>query len=86
MKPHRIERLYAWIVKDATGEDGVPAFRGADGAAMPMIGSDKERIESLRPLVERLNREEGYPVRLVEFTAMVVLETIPGRDDLPRHS
>lgn len=83
-KPHKIERLYAWIATDATGEDGVPAIAGPHGP-IPMVGSDKARIESLRPAAEQLNRDEGYPVRLVEFTGMVVLETLPGRGTPPRH-
>lgn len=83
-KPHKIERLYAWIVTDRTGEDGVPAIAGPHGP-IPMVGSDKARIESLRPVAEQLNHNEGYPVRLVEFTGMVVLETLPGRDKPPGH-
>jgi hypothetical protein len=78
-KPHRIERLYAWIVTDASGEDGIPAIHGPNGAALPMVGSDKTRIESFRPLAEDLARREGFPLRLVQFTGMVVLETyLPG--------
>lgn len=83
-KPHKIERLYAWIATDATGEDGIPAFNGP-GGPMPLVGSDKARIESLRPVAEQLVALEGYPVRLVEFTGMVVLETLAGAATPPRH-
>jgi len=83
-KPHHIERLYAWIVTDATGEDGIPAV-DLNGAPMPLVGSDKARIESFRPVAERFAKVEGFPVRLVEFTGAVVLETLPGRADPPRH-
>ncbi len=83
-KPHKIERLYAWIATDATGEDGIPAMRSGD-VAMPLIGSDKDRIESLRPYAEAIALREGYPIRLVEFTTMVVLETLPGSGKVPKH-
>lgn len=83
-KPHKIERLYAWITTDATGEDGIPAMN-LGGVPMPMIGSDKARIESLRPHAEALALVEGYPIRLVEFTTMVVLETMPARGEVPKH-
>lgn len=87
-KPHKIERLYAWIATDESGEDGIPALATPQGT-MPMIGSDKARIESLRPRAEALAREEGYPVKLVEFTRMVVLETFEGAPgggkSLPKH-
>jgi hypothetical protein len=83
-KPHKIERVYAWIATDRTGEDGICAAQGRDGP-VPMIGSDKERIESLRPFAEGLNRMQGYPVRLVEFTRMIVLEDMPGAPTPPVH-
>ena len=83
-KPHKIERIYAWVATDSTGEDGIPAFNGPLGP-VPMVGSDKARIESLRTFAEALNQRHGHPVRLVEFTSMVVLETMPGSSTPPRH-
>lgn len=76
MKPHKIERLYAWVVTHADGEDGIPAVASAHGP-LPLVGSDKARIESFRSVAEALARTGPGPVRLVEFSAMVVLETIP---------
>jgi hypothetical protein len=75
-KPHKIERLYAWIATDATGEDGIPAMPGPNSTMIPLVGSDKARIESLRPFAEAYAHRDGYPVRLVEFTRMIELERI----------
>lgn len=83
-KPHKIERMYAWIATDNTGEDGIPAVHTPHGP-LPLVGSDKARIESFRHMAEEVNRDHGFPVRLVEFTGMVVLETLPGRGTPPRH-
>lgn len=74
-KPHKIERLYAWIVTDDTGEDGIPAMASSMGP-MPLIGSDKARIESLRPAAMAAARSGNMPLRLVEFTGAVTLEEI----------
>ena len=83
-KPHKIERLYAWIATDATGEDGIPAAV-IDGVTMPLIGSDKARIESLRPFAEQVVAADGLAVRLVEFSIATVLEAYPGRIPRGRH-
>ena len=85
-KPHKIERLYAWIVTEPDGEDGIPAFRGSDGVAMPMVGSDKDRIESLRPRAMRIAHDLKMPVKLVEFTGMVVLEAHKGPTKTPEEA
>lgn len=75
MKPHKIVKLYAWICTEPDGEHGIPAFN-LNGAVMPLIGSDLERMESLRPYAEMAHREHGYPVELVEFSTRTVLETL----------
>jgi hypothetical protein len=75
MSAEKIERLYAWIATDAEGQDGVPAVMGS-GVALPLVGADKARIESFRPEAEDLAHNAGFRVRLVEFTQMVVLETL----------
>lgn len=78
MKPHKITELYAWICTDASGEDGIPAtWPDATGMVMPLIGSDKERIESLRAMALSITTTRGFPVRLCKFSQMEVLETMP---------
>lgn len=79
MKPQRIERLYAWIASRDDGQDGIPAVMSLAGP-MPLVGADKDRIESFRRVAEASLGvvDEGatvIQVSLVEFTGMVVLET-----------
>lgn len=72
-KPHKITELFAWIVEHPDGEDGVPAVRGRDDMVMPLIGSDRERIESLRSAA--MECAETMPVRLVRFAQVEILES-----------
>ncbi|HEY1878475.1 MAG TPA: hypothetical protein VGG68_00935 [Caulobacteraceae bacterium] len=72
--PRVIERLYAWIVTEADGGQGIPAFDRGDGLMLPMIGADSERIESLRPVAMRV-AGVCLKLELIEFSGRVVLET-----------
>ncbi|HVB68007.1 MAG TPA: hypothetical protein VNE67_09150 [Acetobacteraceae bacterium] len=66
----RIERLYAWIATEADGGEGIcGALFGL--LQMPLIGADRERVESFRGYAEMIARERGCPVHLVEFRERV---------------
>jgi hypothetical protein len=75
MKPHKITILYAWVVEHPDGEDGIPAINAGDGTVLPLVGSDRERIESLRHAALSCAMQ-GMPVKLCKFSTMEVLETI----------
>lgn len=74
-KPHKIERIWAWVSSDTSGEDGIIAYVGENGA-IPLIGSDMERIESFRPYVEKIAQASGRPITLRAFGEMKTLETV----------
>ena len=89
MKPQKIARLYAWIVTHEDGEEGVPAISTPIGA-LPMIGADKARIESLRAhamaslgILDPIDQGHGRTVklRLVRFDRLVLLETHDWKHD-----
>jgi hypothetical protein len=67
-----IERLYAWIATEPDGGEGLCAMRLGD-TMMPLVGADRERIESLGPHAAIVARASGCPVRLVEFSTRRVL-------------
>lgn len=78
----RVTELYAYVVADTGPDDeGVPAFLDtATGAWMPMMGADRERAESLRPLAARYATIMGKTFKLVRATGLEVVETIePGQ-------
>lgn len=68
----KIEALYAWVcVAPDGGEGAVATWLG--GQWFPLIGADRERIESLRGAAQAA-KSAGYPVRLVRFDRLTVLE------------
>jgi hypothetical protein len=67
----RIERLYVWIAEEADGGEGVCSIQLGD-IHFPMVGADRERIESLRPYAQQAADVTGLRVRLVEFSDRTV--------------
>jgi hypothetical protein len=79
--PKRIDRLYAWVATEADGGQGIPAMR-VDDMALPLIGADHDRIESLRPMAMRA-MGVCLKIELVEFSGRRVLETHANPDLQP---
>ena len=73
--PLYIEKLFAFVVANPEGE-GVIGMRTPNGNWIPLVGADKERIESLRDVAEGTAKASGRPVRLVEFSVRKDLEVI----------
>lgn len=82
--PYKIEKLYAWVTTDDDGDDALPAVR-TDMGFLPMIGSDKEMIESLRQTAMTTMAWNGRPIRLVEFGTMKVIEVHSPNDPQTHH-
>lgn len=66
MSGKRIEELYAWVIFDpAEGDEGVPAtLTMGDGIMLPLMGADRDRIESLRPFAQAASRTVGQKCEL----------------------
>jgi hypothetical protein len=74
--PLRIEEIFAWIITERDGSQGIPARMDLDqGVWIPLVGADKERIESLRPTAIMLAGDLGLKLELVRFHGSEVLET-----------
>lgn len=89
MKVHRhfqtptsraIDEVFAWVCTEPDGSEGIIAgsVPNADGStlALPLVGGDLARMRSYRHIAEQVQRETGYPVRLVRFTTRSVVEEI----------
>ena len=72
----RIEQMYAFVVVDDDGTEGIPATRGPGGLAMPLVGADMKRVESLKPIVRDMARQLDKPITLCRFEVRTELETI----------
>lgn len=64
----RVDKMFAFLAEDAEDDEGIIAFPTSDGSAMPMIGADMERIDSLEPMARAIAQVRGKPVTLVEFS------------------
>lgn len=73
----RIEQMYAFVVVDpADNTEGIPAFTGPGGLAMPMVGADWKRAESLKPIAKEMATQIGRPITLCRFETRTEVETI----------
>ncbi len=71
----RIDSMFAFICLDDDGTEGIPAFMTPGGIAMPMVGADLQRVDSLRPIARQMV-EAGKKITLVKFSHRETLEEI----------
>ena len=75
----RIEQMYAFVMLDPVDNtEGIPAFEGPGGMAMPMVGADMRRVSQLRPIAEQMARSAGAKITLCRFELRTELEVIDG--------
>lgn len=64
-----ITEMFAFVISDKSPEDeGIPAFEGPGGMAMPMVGADLTRIADLMPLAQDIADRSGKQVRIYRFS------------------
>lgn len=71
---YRIDSLFAFVVIDEDGTEGVPAVPGPGGMQLPMVGADLAMVEMFKPLARRWAQENGRAVTLVHFSRRTVQE------------
>lgn len=81
MSELKITELYAWICTDKYGDEGLLAFE-LKGMMMPMVGADRNRIESLRSPAIGIAKLQGLPLKLMRFYSAEILE-IPEISEIP---
>jgi hypothetical protein len=69
----RIDELFAWVAVDENGDEGVMGMKTGHGW-VPMVGADRERIESFRKYAMAVSAGSREKARLVKFTNRVDLE------------
>lgn len=70
----RIDALYAFIAEHPGSGEGIMAFMTQDGTMMPMIGSDLTRVESLKPIADKISRIMGITYKICKFTNREIFE------------
>jgi len=74
-----ITEIWAWICEETPGNEGIPATAVPDRHGMrivPLVGGDRDRVESYRSEAIALRIALGVPVRLVRFTTREIVETL----------
>jgi hypothetical protein len=51
---NKVTEMYAFVVADKDGNEGVPAFSSPSGLMMPMVGADMHRVYQLLPIAQSL--------------------------------
>ena len=69
-------QLYVWIMRRAEGDRIVVCQTDAKDLASPMLAQTEREAQVMRPVIEQIQEQEGYPVKLVRFLRCDVLETI----------
>jgi hypothetical protein len=70
-----IETMYAYLAVDRNDlTEGIIGMSLGDGTWMPMVGADKERIDSLLPAAQAIAHASGQVVKLVHFSNREVIK------------
>jgi len=72
----RIEEMFAYVVEDDDGFEGVPAFSDETGVMIPLMGADMQMAEKLRPMAQACADTLGKSVRLIRFSQRHELEAL----------
>jgi hypothetical protein len=71
----RIDSVFAFVVVDDDGTEGIPAFLAEGNVVMPMMGADLAMVDRLRPVARQWAIENGKAACLVHFSRRTVQET-----------
>ncbi len=71
----KIEKIYAWIAIEADGGEGIPAIQLGE-TWFPLIGANRERMESFRQAAENAARATGQPVQLKMFSTITIIDEV----------
>lgn len=72
----KITEMFAFVVTDEDGSEGIPSFTIPFEGTMPLLGSDMARIDSLLPLAQQMSDLYKKEIRLVKFTNMELVKTL----------
>lgn len=71
----RINQLFAFVIVDDDGTEGVPAFMW-DNVWVPMMGADMTRVNELKRIVETEPMFSGHRVTIHRFGDRETIGTI----------
>jgi len=72
----KITTIKAYISIDDNGDEGICGFMKPDGQWLPMVCADDARVDSLRPLAEKIAKASGKLITLARFSVREDMEVI----------
>jgi len=72
----KITELWAWIGVEPDGGEGVLGAMIGPLGFVPLVGADRDRIESYRDYAKAIQKAAGRPVKLVRYYGMDVREIL----------
>lgn len=72
----RIVAVWAYVVTETNGDEGVPAIHTPDGWIMPLMGGDLDRMRSLRPVAQNMANALNKPLELCVFREREFIELV----------
>lgn len=64
----RVDSMYAYLVVDEEGNEGVPAIPGPNGMTLPMMGADLANMTQFEPYAQAVADQTGREVTLAHFS------------------
>ena len=72
----RINQIFAFVVLDDDGTEGVPALQLPDGTMMPLMGADVTRLDDLKAIVQQTPQCRGRKFTILRFGNRETIGTI----------
>ena len=71
----KIDSVWVFVSRDENGNEGVMAFHNSVGM-MPMLTTDEEMVESLKPIAKEMAKHTSKKIHLVKMTSRVEMGEI----------
>jgi hypothetical protein len=71
-----ILEIWAFVSRDAEGNEGICGFQSREGTFMPMVCADQERVQSLKPIALHISTQTKQRIHLVKFSVRTEIEEI----------
>jgi hypothetical protein len=78
-KPFKIEKLFAYISIAPNGDEGVCAALIC-GMWQPFVGADMARMDSLKPIAQKIADASEKQIVLMEFSGCKQLEVLKPKE------
>lgn len=72
----RMKEVFVFVSRDPDGNECVPVWTFPDGLVIPLVCSDKARVDSLRGLAKQMAEQSGVKITLCRFYMREELEVI----------